>query len=265
MLLRTFSYGGGWQSTAALVLAAEGEIDFPTFLFANVGDDSEHPDTLRYVREIAMPYALANGIELVELHRRGRFSAETLLENMTRHNEKTGAHIIPLFLSSGKPGMRSCTSNFKIRRIAAWQRAHGASKTDRAITGLGISLDEFQRARTDSGIAWQTLTYPLIDLRLTRQDCGNIITRAGLPIPGKSACWFCPFHNITGWRNMRRDTPELFDKAVALEKRMSDQSEAHGHDRVFLSRTLIPLDRACAGEQLEFDFDDTCESGFCMT
>ena len=51
MGLRVFSYGGGVQSTAALVLAAQGKIDFPTFLFANVGDDSEHPATLRYVRE----------------------------------------------------------------------------------------------------------------------------------------------------------------------------------------------------------------------
>lgn len=66
-MLRIFSYGGGVQSTAALVLAVQGKIDFKTFLFANVGDDSEHPATLRYVREVAMPYAAANGIRLEEL------------------------------------------------------------------------------------------------------------------------------------------------------------------------------------------------------
>lgn len=41
--LRVFSFGGGVQSTAALVLAAQGEIDFTAFIFANVGADSEHP------------------------------------------------------------------------------------------------------------------------------------------------------------------------------------------------------------------------------
>jgi 3'-phosphoadenosine 5'-phosphosulfate sulfotransferase (PAPS reductase)/FAD synthetase len=51
--LRAFAYGGGVHSTAALVLAAAGRIDFPVFLFANVGDDSEHPATLRYVRDLA--------------------------------------------------------------------------------------------------------------------------------------------------------------------------------------------------------------------
>jgi 3'-phosphoadenosine 5'-phosphosulfate sulfotransferase (PAPS reductase)/FAD synthetase len=49
-MIRVFSYGGGVQSTAALVLAAQGVIDYHTFLFANVGEDSENPDTLAYVR-----------------------------------------------------------------------------------------------------------------------------------------------------------------------------------------------------------------------
>lgn len=69
MNLRSVSYGGGVQSTALLVLAAQGRIDYPLFLFANVGADSEHPASLRYVREVAMPYAEAHGIELVELCR----------------------------------------------------------------------------------------------------------------------------------------------------------------------------------------------------
>lgn len=53
--LRTISYGGGVQSTALLVLAATGRIDFTTFLMSNVGDDSEHPDTLTYVHDVAVP------------------------------------------------------------------------------------------------------------------------------------------------------------------------------------------------------------------
>ena len=77
--MRAFSYGGGVQSTAALVLAAEGHIDFPLFLFANVGDDSENPATLRYVREQAEPYAASHDIELVELTKR-----DTLRERVMR-------------------------------------------------------------------------------------------------------------------------------------------------------------------------------------
>jgi len=53
MVLKAFSFGGGVQSTAALVLAAQGRIDYHTFLFCNVGEDSENPDTLTYVQEVA--------------------------------------------------------------------------------------------------------------------------------------------------------------------------------------------------------------------
>src|SRR5947209_5246716 len=55
-MIRVFSYGGGVQSTAALVLAAQGKIDYPTFLFCNVGADSENPETLTYVEQYAKLY-----------------------------------------------------------------------------------------------------------------------------------------------------------------------------------------------------------------
>lgn len=41
-----FSTGGGVQSTACLVLAAQGKIPYRTFVFANVGDKAESPATL---------------------------------------------------------------------------------------------------------------------------------------------------------------------------------------------------------------------------
>jgi site-specific DNA-cytosine methylase len=37
--MRVVAYGGGVQSTALLVLAAQERIDFRTFLIANVGED----------------------------------------------------------------------------------------------------------------------------------------------------------------------------------------------------------------------------------
>jgi hypothetical protein len=266
MTLRCFSYGGGVQSTAALVLAAQNKIDFPIFLFANVGDDSEHPAALRYVREIAMPYAASQGIALHELrHIRRDGEEETLYRKLTRPGSRSTG--IPIYLAgAGAPGRRSCTSDFKIRRIAVWQRRHGATQETPAITGLGISLDEFQRARTDSGIDTQVLEYPLIDLRLTRQDCMNIIERADLPVPPKSSCWFCPFHRLTAWQRLKRETPDLFDKAVALERTLSDRSELLlGRGKVFLTRKLQPLDRVVGDQADMFEDEGICESGFCMT
>ncbi len=263
--LRTFSYGGGVDSTAGLVLAAQGQIDYPIFLFCNVGDDSEHPATLAYVQDVAKPYALAHGIELIELrHIRKDGTEETLYKKLTRAGSRSTG--IPIRLEgSGAPGRRSCTSEFKIRRRAVWQRRHGATRAAPAVTGLGIDIDEFHRARTDSGIETQVLEYPLIDMRLNRQDCMNIITSAGLPIPPKSSCWFCPFHRMPAWQKLKRETPELFDRAVALEIILSDRSEMLGRGKVFLNRKMIPLDQAVGDQADMFESDDTCESGFCMT
>lgn len=85
MPLKTFSFGGGVQSMAALVLAAQGKIDYKVFVFSNVGDDSEHPATLRYLQEYAIPFARSHGLEIHVVDRRKRDgSVETLYQRLTK-------------------------------------------------------------------------------------------------------------------------------------------------------------------------------------
>jgi hypothetical protein len=117
--LRVVSYGGGVQSTALLVLAATGRIDFGVFLFANVGDDSEDPGTLDYLHRYAKPYAALHGIQLHELHRLRRDgSTETLYGRLTQPGSRSLP--IPVRMSNGAPGTRSCTADFKIKVIGRW-------------------------------------------------------------------------------------------------------------------------------------------------
>jgi len=261
MTLRTISYGGGVQSTVMLVLAAQGRIDYSVALFANVGDDSENPATLAYVEQYAKPFAAAHGIALHELRRTWRDGRQTtLLESVAGDNATIR---IPVYMASGAPGRRACTDEWKRQVIARWQRAHGATADNPAVCGLGISWDEMQRMREDSNIAWQTLEYPLIDLRLTRQDCRNIIAAAGLPVPPKSSCFFCPFHRRAEWQTMKRTQPELFGRAVALEQRINEKRAAMGKDAVFLHTSCKPLEDAVADQMVLFE-DDDCISGYCF-
>lgn len=266
MTIHVFSYGGGVQSTAALVLAAQDRLHYKTFLFCNVGEDSENPATLSYVRHIALPYAQEHGIELIELQRTRYGEPETLYGRLTREGSRSIG--IPVRLArSGAPANRACTGDFKIKVIAKWLREHGATKDDPAVSGLGISLDEFRRMRSDSGIAHQKLDYPLIDLRIDRQQCMNIIRDAGLPVPPKSSCWFCPFHSLRTWQEMRQEQPELFKKACDLEaliiKRMDDFKSG---DAAYFTRKLKPLAQATSEliQNSLFEDDDVCESGYCM-
>lgn len=263
--LRTFSYGGGVQSTAALVFAAEGKIDYRIFLFANVGEDSEHPKTLAYVRDVAIPYATEHGIELHEIRRiTKKGNQETVLERLLGDNKSVP---IPVRGANGGPAFRrNCTVDFKIKVILKWLKQHGASADNPAITGLGISIDEIQRMRIGSE-PQQQLEYPLIDLHLTRAQCVEIIRKSGLPLPGKSSCYFCPYHTPTEWGRMKREEPDLFEKSVALERELNTKLKRIGHKKpVWLTRFAKPLDQAI-GDQTAFDFSDewdNCESGYCM-
>lgn len=269
--LTTFSFGGGVQSVACLVLAATGRIPYRTFLFANVGDDSEHPGTLAYLQQYARPYAEAHGLELIELHRTRRDgSTETLYGRLTKEGSRSLP--IPVRMSNGAPGTRSCTADFKIRVVGKWLKANGASAEQPATVGIGISLDEIMRANTRRQEAYERIEYPLLELGLRRADCHRVITRAGLPVPPKSACWFCPFRRPESWAEMRRSEPDLFERACGLESLLIERRATLGKDPVYLTRFGRPLARAIPGGQLtvfdafdEHGEDALCDSGRCFT
>jgi len=265
--MKVFSYGGGVQSTAALVLAAQSKIDYHTFLFCNVGLDSENPATLTYVQEVVKPYVLRHGIDLIELqkHRRNK-EVDTVYGRLTRPESRSIG--IPIRMANGAPGNRTCTVDFKILVVARWTKRHGATKEAPAMVGLGISLDEFQRMRSESSVEHETLDYPLITLRLDRSACIQIIRDAGLPVPPKSSCWFCPFHSVQAWQEMRQQQPDLFIKAVALEQLINERRAKLGRDQVWLTNRLKPLDKVTTDltqhALFASDETDTCESGYCM-
>lgn len=265
--LRTFSSGGGVRSTAALVLSAERKIDFPIHLFSNVGDDSEHPDTLTYVRDILMPYAEEHGIEFHELHRIKRDgSTETLLGRLTKEGSRSLP--IPVRMDNGAPGTRSCTIDFKIQVLAKWHKAQGATEENPVRVGIGFSTDEMHRVGNARQRPYEIVEYPLIDLGLTRGDCMEITRKAGLPPAPKSACWFCPMHRPSTWREMRRDEPDLFNKAVELENLLNERRDTLGKDHVYFTRFAKPLSEAIGeAQQALFDADgwgETCDEGVCF-
>lgn len=268
--LRVISYGGGVQSTALLVLAATGRIDFPVFLFANVGDDSEDPATLEYVRRYAKPYAAAHGIELNELHRQRRDgTVETLFGRLTRHGSRSLP--IPVRMPSGAPGTRSCTADFKIKVVGRWLKAHGGSAATPATVGIGISLDEIERVNKRRAEPYERPVYPLLEHSppLRRHDCEWIIADAGLPVPGKSACWFCPFRRPQTWAETRRDRPDVFERACDLEDLLNSRRRELGRHPVWLTRFNRPLRVAVAGAQDMLpgfaDDDALCDNGACFT
>lgn len=281
MTIHSFSFGGGVQSTAALVLAAQGKLPatddsyrWDVFLFANVGDRAEHPATLAYVEDVAKPFAAKNRIELREVRRLKRDKTPNDLLDRIEKNDRSLP--FPVRMNNGMPGRRSCTAEFKINPIERELRRMGAAPEDgkRAIVGIGISLDEIQRAKgwgeVDPRSPTQIREYPLLRLGIRRRDALAIIAEAGLPEPPRSACWFCPFHSLDEWRRLRREQPELFDRAVALEARLNERQAEQGKPPIWLTRYAKPLSEVVQ-DQLVIDLDQygagdaPCDSGHCFT
>lgn len=266
--LHSVSYGGGQQSTAQLVLAAQGVIPFKNFLFANVGEQMEDPETLAYVRAIAMPYAEEHGLNLVEVQKTKKDgSVEDLWVRMTKDGSRSMP--IPIRGENGAPGSRSCTAEFKARVLNKWVTAHGATPDEPAIVALGISIDEIERINNRRLAKNEITVYPLIDLRLSRGDCQQIIADAGLPVPPPSSCFACPFHSLAHWSEMRERRPELFEKAQWLEDFLNERLRAEGKRLVYLTRYGKRLSDAVpeGQERLALDVfttDATCDTGHCF-
>lgn len=272
MSLTILSYGGGVQSTAMLVLAAQGRLGYEidAAVFANVGDNSEHPKTLAYVSEVAEPFAKAHGIDLVTIRRVKIRSGQVMdLHDEVIDPENRGIKIPVRMDKTGAPGNRSCTSDYKIQPINRWLRQRGASKNNPATVCIGISTDEIFRMGRRKPVPNQEAVYPLIDLGISRSQCQSIISEAGIPVPPKSSCFFCPFHTKQSWSEMRRDEPELFQKSVDLERKINEKRQVLGRDPVWLSDFQAPLDQAVPVAQdslpFESDIDGECGSGYCWT
>lgn len=253
------SYGGGRQTTAMLVLAAQDRIPHRTFLFANVGDRAENPATLAYFHEHALPFAAKHGLELREVRwvdRTGR--VRDLYDDLLRQDNSL---TIPL-RDSGGFGPRKCTSRYKIEVVAREVKRLGATVEQPFDVAIGIAVDEIERAKP--GVVkqqpWTIRTYPLLDLGLFTRDCLRVIAEAGLPQPPRSACSFCPFQGEEEWRRQRDETPELFARNVALDATMRERHERLRGDPAGLAHPTLTLDRATTN-QLSFD---GCE-GSCFT
>lgn len=261
------SYGGGVDSTALLVMAANKEIELDGVVFCNVGDDSERPATLRYVREVAEPFAKAHDIPFIVLQRTKRDGTpETLYQRVMRPDARSVP--IPVYMANGAPGNRTCTGDFKIKLVNAYHRKHGATSRDPGVTVLGITFDQLHRM-ADSKVKYIVNSYPLAERGIKRIDCMNIIRRAGLVVPPKSSCWFCTYQRLSSWRELRDEAPALFSKACGMEQHANVIRQRIGKDAVWLTRYNKPLEKAVGDASQPSLFagmieDDACESGYCF-
>ena len=87
--------------------------------------------------------------------------------------------------------------------------------------------------------------YPLMDWGWDRGDCVRAIQSAGLPLPGKSSCFFCPSMKLREIRTLYHQYPELLERALAIEDNARPNLRTvRGLGRDFAWRDFILADEA---------------------
>lgn len=182
---------------------------------------------------------------------------------------RTEGVMIPAYTlgKDGKRGQlrRQCTSTWKIRPIrqflAAELKGRGLRKTSGIVTSVqGISQDEWTRMR-ESDVQYVVNEYPLVDARLTRQDCIAWLEAHELPVPVKSACVFCPYHQRSEWKKMARVGGHDWEVALRVDRAIRNK---RGKFPLFVHPLRLPLDEAVYDDgQLALWPEPTCDNGYC--
>jgi hypothetical protein len=140
---------------------------------------------------------------------------------------------------------RQCTREYKLEPINRAIREYLGYKPGQRIPAgsvemwIGISTDEIERI-SPSRKPWITNRYPLIEWWMSRLNCVDWLIEHGFPVPPKSSCIGCPFHDDAFWRDMKINSPLEFEDACLF-----DDAVRHSMFRVdspvYLHRSLKPL------------------------
>lgn len=234
------SYGAGTNSTAMLVGMMERGERPDIILFADTG--GEKPETYLHLKAVSA-WCEQIGFPEIEIVKKGG-RQETLEENCLRMK----------MLPSIAYGHKSCSSKYKIEPqdkycnnsdicISAWGRG------EKIIKLIGYDAEESRRAKISEDGKY-SYVYPLIEWGWGRHQCTQAIARAGLPQPGKSACFFCPSNKQHEVLALFREHRDLFDRALAIEDG-AELTTVKGLGRGWSWRELIYGDP----RQMSFDAD----------
>ena len=249
------SLGAGVQSSAMALMASEGLLT-PMPVAAVFADTQDEPASVYRWLDWLQP-RLAFPLWTVT---KGRLSdGETQIRRSRTSGHLYRRGLIPAYLDGGAPSFRHCTQEFKLRPLF---RAYRSLTKGPVVQWIGISTDEAHRMK-DSLKPWLTNRYPLIEAGLTRQACREWFFRRGYPQPPRSACRYCPYHSDAEWSRLKTEEPAEFQAAVDLEHRIQAACDEVGQARVFLHRSLKPLDAVSfASDNTRDLFGNECE-GMC--
>lgn len=280
--MRFLSLGAGVQSSTVFRMMCKGEL--PKAEHAIFADTQWEPPEVYDQLDRLTEEGKAAGIP-VHVVTYGNIRHDTLEGYVYNDKSRIGHAFatMPLYSTGwgegeGKDGMlqRQCTSRYKIRPVAKKiKEILGVDSFAKCKKGsieqyMGISADETRRVRT-SDIKAIKFFYPLIFENstsdnpiiwrrpgITREDCLNWNKKNGFPVPPRSACIGCPYHNNDEWRRIKAD-PKQWADAVAFDKAIRKHPIK---GECFLHNSRIPLDQVDLEKSDPLQMEMECE-GMC--
>jgi hypothetical protein len=263
-MINVLSYGGGTQSTAIAALILRGEIAPPDVLImADTG--FEYDKTFKYFNGLIRPI----------LERETKIKI-VIAENdylpphgnrLLSHNSNTmllGAYSNQTGNPAKLPGY--CSGKWKVEPIERKLKKEFNITRKQYIKLIGFSLDESRRSAkilaSQDGVKG-LVCLPLIQkVPMTRTDCVSLIAEMGWPPAPRSRCYICPNQDDAEWKEVYFESPELFDKACAVEKKIQENDPC-----AWLHSSCKPLSEVdfFRAEPTLFDMGQFCDSGNCFS
>jgi len=226
------AYGMGVDSTAMLVGMWQRGIRPSAITFADTG--AEKPETYAYLETI-QAWCREVGFPAVEVVR----NAPTVGANGTYATIEQNV-LVNGTLPSLAFGGRACSEKWKHvpqhRYAQNWPEAQAAWAAGLKVLvaiGYDAGLKDCKRSEVASDKHYD-YCYPLREWGWDRERCEREIAEAGLPVPPKSACFFCPSSKPDEVRGLSHD---LLRRVIAIEagaqprqdeRRAADQSAING-------------------------------------
>lgn len=220
------SYGLGVDSTAMLVAMHERGLCPDLILFADTG--AEKPETYAYM-DTMNRWLSSVGFPAITVvsYKPTRAPYDTLegkcLANETLPSLAFGGHSCSLvfkvapqdkFLSSWTPARNAWAAGVRVQKCIGYdngpQDCRRRAKADKAVA------KKEEEGHPDAKL--YEYRYLLQEWGIDREECIRLIERAGLPVPMKSACFFCPASKKSEIVWLRDTHPELFARAIKIEQ-----------------------------------------------
>ena len=135
------------------------------------------------------------------------------------------------------PQMRWCTKNMKIKPIEEW------IGDDPTVSYVAIRSDESNRKGHISTKRNIETRFPFVEDGIDRSAVLRILEDAGIGLPEyyewrtRSGCYFCFYQRKAEWIGLADRHPDLFDRAVAIERKVLLEAGADG-DADFRGRAM---------------------------